>query len=400
VTGTVAGANLRRMLTILEAFVGALLAALRPRASLVAENLMLRQQLAILRRATPRLPRDARLRGELHHRAASKIEHPRRDFAVVPAVIAVDLAPKDGRLPRLCAVHDDVLAVQWVPRVVDPPNVGLVITRVATSTTRTDLTCRSTATRQSRAPSNRRAQAKSSHFRASAGCTTAIRGLRDPSASVIRHHRRPHQRMGEVAGTGALPPRNRQPNHQAESVAEQRQRNARRHPLQVASRRTAQLLLSRGCLKHGDGFSDITASTRSFTNFRGTAIPFPRQVSDCCTETIAVARRSIHGRETVTSLACSRTRSDASKLGGPAATSRGEQVIRFNTANAAACSPDTCRAAPRPSPGDFGERSKLRCVATTSRYEHAIGLCVVATASCSLFTSGNCTGLFTGRFRM
>jgi hypothetical protein len=54
VTGTVAGANLRRMLTILEAFVGALLAALRPRASLVAENLVLRQQLAILRRATPR----------------------------------------------------------------------------------------------------------------------------------------------------------------------------------------------------------------------------------------------------------------------------------------------------------------------------------------------------------
>jgi putative transposase len=39
---------------ILEAVVGALLAALRPRAFLVAENLVLRQQLAILRRATPR----------------------------------------------------------------------------------------------------------------------------------------------------------------------------------------------------------------------------------------------------------------------------------------------------------------------------------------------------------
>jgi hypothetical protein len=36
--------------------------------------------------------------------------------------------------------------------------------------------------------------------------------------------------------------------------------SARRHPLQVASRRTAQLLLSRGCLKHGDGFSDITGA--------------------------------------------------------------------------------------------------------------------------------------------
>jgi hypothetical protein len=42
------------MLTILEAVVGALLAALRPRASLVAENLMLRQQLAILCRAKRR----------------------------------------------------------------------------------------------------------------------------------------------------------------------------------------------------------------------------------------------------------------------------------------------------------------------------------------------------------
>jgi hypothetical protein len=39
---------------ILEAVVGALLAAPRPRAILFAENLVLRQQLAILRRATPR----------------------------------------------------------------------------------------------------------------------------------------------------------------------------------------------------------------------------------------------------------------------------------------------------------------------------------------------------------
>ena len=42
------------MKAILEAVVGALLAALRPRALLFAENLVLRQQLAILRRATPR----------------------------------------------------------------------------------------------------------------------------------------------------------------------------------------------------------------------------------------------------------------------------------------------------------------------------------------------------------
>jgi putative transposase len=42
------------MLALLEAMCGALLAAFRSRAGLVAENLLLRQQLAVLRRATPR----------------------------------------------------------------------------------------------------------------------------------------------------------------------------------------------------------------------------------------------------------------------------------------------------------------------------------------------------------
>ncbi len=54
VTRRPTGATVAGMLTILEAALGALLAALRPRASLVAENLLLRQQLAILRRTTPR----------------------------------------------------------------------------------------------------------------------------------------------------------------------------------------------------------------------------------------------------------------------------------------------------------------------------------------------------------
>jgi hypothetical protein len=39
---------------LLKALIGALLAATKPRASLVAESLALRQQLAILRRTTPR----------------------------------------------------------------------------------------------------------------------------------------------------------------------------------------------------------------------------------------------------------------------------------------------------------------------------------------------------------
>ena len=54
VTRRPTGATLAGMLTILEVALGALLAALRPRASLVAENLLLRQQLAILRRTHPR----------------------------------------------------------------------------------------------------------------------------------------------------------------------------------------------------------------------------------------------------------------------------------------------------------------------------------------------------------
>ncbi len=42
------------VVTLLEAIIGALFAALRPRASLVIENLALRQQLSILRRSRPR----------------------------------------------------------------------------------------------------------------------------------------------------------------------------------------------------------------------------------------------------------------------------------------------------------------------------------------------------------
>jgi hypothetical protein len=46
--------NVATMLALAEAIVGAFFAAFRLRASLVVENLVLRQQLAILRRAMPR----------------------------------------------------------------------------------------------------------------------------------------------------------------------------------------------------------------------------------------------------------------------------------------------------------------------------------------------------------
>jgi hypothetical protein len=42
------------MFAFLRALTGAIVAAFRPRASLIAENLALRQQLAVLNRAAPR----------------------------------------------------------------------------------------------------------------------------------------------------------------------------------------------------------------------------------------------------------------------------------------------------------------------------------------------------------
>jgi hypothetical protein len=53
-TSTANGATVVVMFAILVAVFGALLSAVQPRASLVTENLVLRQQLATLRRATPR----------------------------------------------------------------------------------------------------------------------------------------------------------------------------------------------------------------------------------------------------------------------------------------------------------------------------------------------------------
>jgi hypothetical protein len=54
VTGVASPTNLLAMLALAKTILGALVAGVRPRASLVLENLALRQQLAVLRRATPR----------------------------------------------------------------------------------------------------------------------------------------------------------------------------------------------------------------------------------------------------------------------------------------------------------------------------------------------------------
>jgi putative transposase len=54
VTPVADDANVRSVMLIVRELLGAVMAALRPRASLVLENLALRQQLAVLRRSTPR----------------------------------------------------------------------------------------------------------------------------------------------------------------------------------------------------------------------------------------------------------------------------------------------------------------------------------------------------------
>src|SRR5579863_10341303 len=77
----------------------------------------------------------------------------------------------------------------------------------------------------------------------------------------LRHFRRASPAAPDQGVLGALPdrappPRDRQPNHQAEGIAQQRQRDARRDRMPVASRRTPQLLLPRGCMTLADGFSN------------------------------------------------------------------------------------------------------------------------------------------------
>jgi hypothetical protein len=70
----------------------------------------------------------------MHPRAVSSVEHPRWDFAVVPAIVVVHFASEHGPYADFSAVHDNVLTVQRVPGIVHPANIGLVITLVGACT--------------------------------------------------------------------------------------------------------------------------------------------------------------------------------------------------------------------------------------------------------------------------
>jgi hypothetical protein len=77
----------------------------------------------------------------------------------------------------------------------------------------------------------------------------------DRVRGTLCHFRRaapaaPAQGVHGALSDRAPPPRDRQPDHQSEGIAKQRQRDARHDCMPVASRRTAQLLLPGGRMTH------------------------------------------------------------------------------------------------------------------------------------------------------
>ena len=82
-----------------------------------------------------RFPTDVRSRRRLHARAQDPVEHPHRDLLVVSLLVIAYLTPIDATTALPLAADDNFLAVQRVPTVVHPTNIGLVITLVWTCTT-------------------------------------------------------------------------------------------------------------------------------------------------------------------------------------------------------------------------------------------------------------------------
>jgi len=89
-----------------------------------------------------RRPVDVGLRRRLHPRAQDPIEHPYRDLAAGVLAIIAQLAPVHAAAASDLADDDNVLAVERVPPVVHPTNVGPVVTVVGTCTTTSDRTRR------------------------------------------------------------------------------------------------------------------------------------------------------------------------------------------------------------------------------------------------------------------
>jgi hypothetical protein len=90
-----------------------------------------------------RLPADVGLRRRLHPRAQDPIEHPYRDLSARALAIISELTPVHAAAASHLADDDNVLAVERVPPVVHPTNIGPVVTVVGTCTTTSGRTSRS-----------------------------------------------------------------------------------------------------------------------------------------------------------------------------------------------------------------------------------------------------------------
>jgi hypothetical protein len=74
------------------------------------------------------------------------VKHPSWDLAVVSLVIVVHTATEDALLASSFATNDNLLAVEWMPRIVHPANLGFVITLTGGCTMVTELMRRLVAT--------------------------------------------------------------------------------------------------------------------------------------------------------------------------------------------------------------------------------------------------------------
>jgi len=80
------------------------------------------------------LPADLGFGREVHPGTYSRIEHPGRDLAVVALIVIPKLATVAAFLATPPSANDYFLSVQPVPRIVNPPRLGLVIILVGTCT--------------------------------------------------------------------------------------------------------------------------------------------------------------------------------------------------------------------------------------------------------------------------
>jgi len=72
----------------------------------------------------------------IHSAAHNLVEHPYRHLAIVALVIIINLTPKHARPSGLAAADYDISSEQRMPRILHPPDIGLVIILIGTCTTK------------------------------------------------------------------------------------------------------------------------------------------------------------------------------------------------------------------------------------------------------------------------